>query len=139
MRGGKSDQLVVEVASLLAGQTTQAADSAAIHPAEPAGLADTAAFGDVLQDRLDPLGRQPGVEQGRPLPLGEASLAGPAAEHASLPIGAVATGHRQISGPAIAVLGALRIQTAEAREVVHGVGSPRRSSRLRVSCALLMG
>ena len=38
-----------------------------IHLAEPAGLADAAALGDVLQDRFDLLGGQPGVEQGCPL------------------------------------------------------------------------
>ena len=124
VRGGKRDQLVVEVAGLRAGQSAQAADRAAIHPAESAGLADAAPLGDVLEDRFAPLGREPGVEQGRPLPLGEAVLAGPAAEHASLPAGAVASGHGQVSGPPLAMLGAVGIQAAEAREVVHGSGSP---------------
>jgi len=114
VRGGNRDQLVVEVAGLLAGQPAVAADGAAIHPAKPAGLTDAAPLGDVLQDRPGPLGWEPGVEQGRPLPLGEANLAGPAAEHASELVGAIATGHGQVSGPALAMLGALRIQAAEA-------------------------
>src|SRR3954451_17249695 len=67
VRGGKGDQLVVEVAGVLAGDPAVAADGAPIHPAEPAGLADAAPLGDVLQDRFDLLLRQPGVEQGRPL------------------------------------------------------------------------
>src|SRR3954471_11112187 len=123
VRGGKRHQLVVEVAGVLAGQSAQAADGATIDLAEPAGLADAAPLGDVLQDRSDPLGREPGVEQGCPLPLGEAGLAGAAAEHASLLIGAIAAGHGQVSGPPLALLGALRIQAAEAREVVHGSDS----------------
>ncbi len=50
VRGGKPHEFFVEVAGLLAGQAAQAADGAAIHPAEPAGLADAAPLGDVLQD-----------------------------------------------------------------------------------------
>jgi hypothetical protein len=114
VRGGKPDQLVVEVAGVLADQAAQAADGASVHPAEPSGLADAAPLGDVLQDRPNPLGWEPGVEEGRPLPLGEAGLAGAAAEHASLLIGAIAAGHGQVSGPPLAMLGALRIQAAEA-------------------------
>jgi hypothetical protein len=53
VRGGKSDQLVVEVAGVLAGEHAQAADGASVHLAEPTGLAHAAALGDVLQDRLN--------------------------------------------------------------------------------------
>jgi hypothetical protein len=62
VRGGKRDQLVVKVAGVIAGDPAQAADRAAIHLAEPAGLADAAPLGDVIQDRLDLLRRQPRVE-----------------------------------------------------------------------------
>src|SRR3954452_13025038 len=64
VRGGKGDQLVMEVAGVLAGDLTQAADGAPIPPAEPAGLADAAALGDVLQDRLDLRRGEAGIEQG---------------------------------------------------------------------------
>src|SRR3954464_12006015 len=37
VRGGKPDQLVVEVAGVLAGELAQAADGAPAHLAEPAG------------------------------------------------------------------------------------------------------
>jgi hypothetical protein len=57
VRGGKGDQLVVEVAGVLTGDLAQAADGASIHLAEPAGLADAAPLGDVLQDRFDLLRR----------------------------------------------------------------------------------
>src|SRR4051812_17210960 len=50
------------------------------------------------------------------------------AEHAPRLVGAVAAGHGQVSGPPFAMLGALRIQAAEARKVVHGAAPPVRSS-----------
>src|SRR3954447_17899036 len=58
VRGGKGDQLVVEVAGVLAGDRAPAADGASVRLAEPAGLTDAAPLGDVLQDRLDLRGRQ---------------------------------------------------------------------------------
>jgi hypothetical protein len=124
----------VEVAGVFTGESAQAADRVAVHLAEPAGLADTASLGDVLQDRFALFGRQPGVKQGRPFPLGEAGLAGAAAEHPALLVRAVEAGHRQISGPPLAMLGALRILAAEAREVVHGAAPPVRSVEEILSC-----
>jgi hypothetical protein len=123
---------------MLAGQPTQAADGTTIHLAEPAGLADAAPLGDMLQDRLGALGREPGVEEGRPLPLGEADLAGTAPEQAARLVGTVVAGHGQVSGPPLAMFGAVGIQAAEARQVVHGSGSPVRSSRLRDGCVTHM-
>jgi hypothetical protein len=119
---------------VLAGDPAQAADRAAIDLAEAASLSDAAPFGDVLQDRLNLLRRQSRVEQGRALAFGEAILAGPAAEHASGLLRAIATGHREISGSPLAMFRAVGIQTAEAREVVHGAAPPMRSSRLIASC-----
>src|ERR1700712_1648391 len=46
VRGGKGDQLVVEAAGVLAGGPAKAADGAAVHLAEPAGLTDAASLGD---------------------------------------------------------------------------------------------
>src|SRR5262249_13336897 len=134
VRGGNGDQLVVEVAGLRAGQAAQAADRAAVHLAEPAGLADAAPLGDVLRHRLGLPGREPGVEQRRAPALGGAGLAGAAAEHAAGLLGAVAAGHRQIPGPPPAMVGALGIQATEAGEVVHGAAPPMRSSRLMLRC-----
>ncbi len=127
--GGKSHELVVEVAGVRAGPSAQAADGGAVHLAEPAGLADAAPLGDVLQDRFGLAGWEPGVEQGGPLALGETGLAGAAAEHAAGLVGAVATGHRQVSRAPLAVVGAVGIQAAEPREVVHGAVPNRVSSR----------
>jgi hypothetical protein len=124
----------VQVTGVFTGALAQAADRVAVHLAESAGLADPASLGAVLQDRLGLFRRQPGIEQGRPLPLGEAGLAGAAAEHTSLLVGTIATGHSQISGPPLAMLGALGILAAEAREVVHGAAPPVRSVEEILSC-----
>jgi hypothetical protein len=128
--GGKSHEFLVQIAGVIAGDPAQATDGASIHLAEPAGLADAAPLGDVLQDRFDLLRGQPSVEQGRPLPLREAGLAGPTAEHTPLLARAVSAGHGEISGPPLAMFGAVRIQAAEAREVVHRAAPSVRSSRL---------
>jgi hypothetical protein len=66
-----------------AGRAAVAGDGVGVHPAEPAGPADAAPLGDVLQDRLDLPGREAGIEQGRRLAFEEAGLAGAAAEHPS--------------------------------------------------------
>jgi hypothetical protein len=101
---------------------------------EPAGLADAAALGDVLQDRLDLLRREPGIEPGRARALGEPGLAGAAAEHASGLTGPVAAGQGQVSGAPLALVGAVTIPAAEAGEVVPGVGPAVRSSGWTPSC-----
>jgi hypothetical protein len=119
---------------VIAGDPAEAADGATIDLAEPAGLSDAAPLGDVLQDRFDLLRWQSGVEERSPFALREASLANSAAEHASGLLRAIATGHREISGSALAIFKALGIQAAEAREVVHGAAPPTRSSRSTTSC-----
>src|SRR5262249_46893864 len=92
-----------------------------VHPTEASGLADATPLVEVLHDGVDPLGGEPGPEEDRALALGEAGLAGAAAEHAPRLVGAVATGHREVSRPAFAVVGARGIQATEPREVVHDV------------------
>jgi hypothetical protein len=88
---------------MLASDPAQAADSAAIDLAKPAGLAD-APLGDGLEDRLDLRRREPRVEQGRALALGETGLQ---AEHAPLLKSSVSAGYGQISGPSLAMVGAV--------------------------------
>jgi len=112
--GGKSDQFVVKVAGVISGDSAQTADCAAINLAKSSGLADTTPLGDVVQDRLKRLGREPGVEVRRPLPLGKSILANAAPEHPPLLMRAVATGHGQISGPPLSIFRAVGIEAAEA-------------------------
>ena len=57
-----------------------------------------------------------------------AGAAGATAEHPPGLVGAIAAGHRQVCGAPLAMLGAVGIQAAEARQVVHGVGPAVRSS-----------
>jgi len=138
VRGGKIDQFVVEVVSVLPSDSAQAADRAAVHVAKSAGLADTASLGNVIQNRFGLLRRQPRVEERSPLSLRKAGLAHAATEHASLFMNAVATGHGQISGPSLAMLGAVGIQATEAREVIHGAAPLVRSSVLIAGCVIPM-
>jgi hypothetical protein len=124
----------VEVVRVIARDPAQAADGAAIDLAKPTGLSDAAPLGDVFQDRFDLLWWQSGVEKRGPFALRESSLASSAAEHASSLLWAIATGHREISGSALAVFRALGIQAAEAGEVVHGAAPPVRSFRSITRC-----
>jgi hypothetical protein len=121
VRGGNHDQIVVQVVGLLAAQSAVTADGVTVHPAEASGLADATPLVEMVHDGVDLLGREPGSEEDRALALGEAVQAGAAAEHAPGLVGAVATGHREVSRPAFAVVGALGIQATEPREVVHDV------------------
>jgi len=120
VRGGKGDRLVVHRPGVFARPSAVPGDGLAVHLTEPPGLTDAAPLGDVLQDRADRLGVEVGAEQGRALALGAAVLAGAAAEHAPALVGPVAAGHRQVSGVAFAVVGAVGIEAAEAGKVVHG-------------------
>jgi hypothetical protein len=72
-------------------------------PGESFGLADPAAFGQVLEDGDRRLLRQTTVEQRRPLAFGEASLAGLAVKQPDLLVFAVAIADREVAGVALAV------------------------------------
>ena len=50
-----------------AGDPAVAGDGVGVHPAEPAGLADAAPLGDVLQDRFDLWGGSRASNRGVPL------------------------------------------------------------------------
>jgi hypothetical protein len=121
VRGGKRDQIVVQVAGVLATEPAVTADGVTVHPAEASGLADATPLVEVLHDSVDLLGGESGPEEDRALALGEAVRAGAAAEHAPRLVGTVAAGHREVFRPAFAVVGALRIQATEPRKVVHDV------------------
>jgi hypothetical protein len=114
VRGGNGDQLVVQPGRVGSGLAAVASDGLPIDADEPSGLADAVALGDVLEDRDGLLRRQVGAEERGALAFGESVLAGPTAEHATGLLGPVAMGDGEISGPPLAVLGAVGIQTAEA-------------------------
>jgi hypothetical protein len=114
VRGGKRDQLVVQVAGVLAGQSAQATDRVAIHFTESPGLAHATPLGDMLQDGFDLLVGEPSPEEDCALAFGEARLAGATPQHAPGLVGAVAAGHGEISRPSFAVVGASGIEATEA-------------------------
>jgi hypothetical protein len=93
------------------------------------GLPDAAAFAEVVEDRAGLLFGQMAVEQRRALALGEAVLAGLAIEQPDVVVLAVAGADGEVAGVAPAEEGAIGILAAEAREVVHGAGAPRRPGR----------
>src|SRR5262245_47619365 len=103
--GGKGHEFVVEPAGVRAGQQAVAGGGVLVDAHQPPGLADAAAFLEVLQECQGLLGRQAAVEQRGAFAFGEAGLAGAAAEQAAL-VAAVAGGNGQVAGPALAVVGA---------------------------------
>jgi len=86
---------------------------------EPFGLSDPVAFDEVLEDGDGFLLGQAGVEQRGAPAFGEAGVARLAVEQADVPLLAVAIADREVAGVALAVERAIRVQAAEAREVVH--------------------
>jgi hypothetical protein len=133
VRGGKSHELVVSVVGMLSGDAGQPADGVGIDADQASGGADAAALVEVLEHRESPLFGEMAVEQGRALALGEATLAGLAVEQSDLALLAVAGADREVAGVTAAVEGALRVLTAEAREVVHAGdwSGQRRSDEVR--------
>ena len=134
MFGGKGDQLVVEAVGVVPGLAAQAGDVSR-STAEPAGLADAVALGDVVEDRVDLLRREPGAEERSPLALGESGLAGAAAEHPPGLLGAVATGEVRFPAPRLPCSGQSELRQQK-RERSSMVGAPpMRSWVLGYTCA----
>ena len=74
----------MSVAGVLPGQFRQADDRITVDVDEASGLPDAAAFGEVVEDGTRFLVGEVGVEQRRPLALGEAGPAGVAVELSEL-------------------------------------------------------
>jgi hypothetical protein len=115
---------------MLSGEFRQADDGIGVDVDEAAGLSDAAALGKVLEQGAGLLRGQVGMEQSCPLALGEAVLAGVAIEQADVILCAVAGADGEIAGVPLAVEDAIGLLAAEASEVVHGIGSPRRPRRV---------
>jgi hypothetical protein len=107
----------VEPAGVPAGEQGVAGDGVLADAGQPAGLAHAAAVGQVGEDGGGRRRRQAGVEQRGALALGEAGLAGAAAEQTAV-VEAVAHGHGEVAVPALAVVGAVGVQAAEAAQVI---------------------
>jgi hypothetical protein len=129
VRGGKSHELVVSVAGVLSGQLRQADDRIGMDVDEASGLSDAATLGEVLEHGEGLRLGEMGVEQGRPLALGEAGFAGLAVEQSDVVPLAVAGADGEISRVALAEERAIRFLATEARKIIHGRGSPHRVER----------
>jgi hypothetical protein len=117
----------MSVVGMSSDHAGQASDGVGIDADQTPGAADTTALIEVLEDGEGLRFGEVAVEQGRALALGEAVLARLAVEQSDVVLLAVAGADREITGITGAVQGALRVLTAEAREVVHaGDGSEQR-------------
>jgi hypothetical protein len=116
--GGKSDEFVVELAGVAPGEEAEAYDGVLVDLDQAAGLADATALGEVLQDGKGLVFGESAIKQGSPLAFREACFTGATAEQEAL-VGAVAQGHREVAVAAFAVVGAVRVEAAEARKVIH--------------------
>jgi hypothetical protein len=106
---------------MLAGQACVADHGVAVHLHQPCGGPNAVAFGQVLEDRDGLLLGQLRAERGRPLALGEAIFARAAVEQSTLLVLAVAGADGQLADASLAVIGALLVHAAEAREILgHG-------------------
>jgi hypothetical protein len=105
---------------MIAGLAGVAGHGVAVDAHQPLGLADAAALGDVLQDGDGLLASQMGMEQRGPLAFGEAIAARAAPEEADRVILAVMAADGEVFSAPESMIGALGIQAAEAREVIHG-------------------
>jgi hypothetical protein len=114
---------------MLSGDAGQSSDRVGIDADQASGGADATALVEVPEHGEGLLLGEMAVEQGRALALGEAILARLAVEQSDVVLLAVAGAGREVAGVTRAVEGALRVLTAEAREVVHvGTRSEQRGS-----------
>jgi hypothetical protein len=87
---------------------------------EAARLADSTAFLEMLEHPEHFRLGQACIEQGRPLALGEAVLAGTAGQQPTRLPGPVAKRDSEVVLTALAIVWALGVLTAKATQVVHG-------------------
>ncbi len=105
---------------MVAGLADVAGHGVAVDPHEPLGLADAAALGDVFEQGDGLLLAQVGVEHRSALAFGEPIATGATSEEADRSGFAVMTADREVFPAPDAMIGALGIQAAEPREVIHG-------------------
>ena len=108
------------VVRVLSGQAAVAHHRIAVSPHEPAGLADAASLGEVLEDRDGFLLGEVRPIQGRALAFRGPRAAGTALQDPVLLLGATAAVDAEVVTAAPAMVAAIRIQATEACEVVHG-------------------
>ena len=103
---------------VVAGPQGVADDRVLIDADETSGLSDAATILQVLEDGQGSVVSQACAEPGRAFAFGEASLAGATGEHAASVL-AIAEADTEIAAAAHAVVGAIRVLTAEEVQVFH--------------------
>ena len=104
---------------MLSDHAGQASDGVGIDANQTPGAANTTALVEVQEHGQGRFFGEMAVERGRAFAFGEAGLAGLTVEQSDVVLLAVASANGEVTGIAAAVQGALRVLTAEAREVVH--------------------
>jgi len=135
--GGKSHEVVVELAGVVAGHEGEPDNSVLVDPGQAAGLADADALLQVSQDGEEFIAGQAAVKQGRALALAEAILAGAAGQAAAFLGGAVAEGDAEVAVAAPAVVGAARVLAAAVLEFVHRAAHRNQEQRVARMLPLL--
>src|SRR4029453_19398967 len=102
----------------------QATDRVAVHPGQPCRLANATSLVQMFQHREALFLRELRSEQGCPLALAEAALAGPATQQQPTLVRSVTGTDIEIAVVAFAVERALGVQTTETREVFHDPPPP---------------
>ena len=114
----------MEFAGVFAHQSAVANHRVAVHAHQPRGGSDPGAVGQVFDQVDGLLLGQTTAEQGGPLPLREAGLAGTAVEEPMLLGLAVAATNGQIAVVPLAIIGAIRVLATEAGQILlHGCAS----------------
>jgi hypothetical protein len=121
--GGKSDEFIVELSSVLTGFEGQSGDGVLADADQACGLSGAAAISEVGEDSKDLVLGESAVEERCGLAFAEAVLAGLAVEESVLLLGAVAHADGEIAVSASAIIGAVGVEAAEAVEVVHRRGT----------------
>ena len=117
--GGKSDQLVVQLCGMVAGESGVPGHGVRVNPGEPSGLAGADPLGHVREDGGRGRRGEPGTEQGRALALREPGLAGTTAEHPAGLSRTVPRSHRPVPVPPLPVVRTVQVLAAERPQVVH--------------------
>jgi hypothetical protein len=123
----------VEVLGMAARLQSQADHGVPVHVGQAAGLADADALLEVGQDGDGFLVGEAAVEQGGPLALAEAVLAGAAGEVTPWRAAAVTEGNAKVAQATLAIVGALGILAAEVLEIVHDAASPKKDQAVAIT------
>jgi hypothetical protein len=122
----------VDILGVPTGDCGQACHRVPVDADQAAGLAYPTTLLQVLQDREGLLLREFAAVQRCTLALREALLTSATGQDPAFLVGPVAETNPQVASAALAVVGAVRVQTAEGFQVVHDTTSPYLRCREKV-------